>query len=527
MKEEGELRACDKELLDACEALDVARVRAALSSGADVNVHGTHVYGTPLIHAIEGRLWDEPHDEEEEKRRQVLEKLFEHGVDPNCLDGDGFAPMWCAAFNEPWVIEFLLKHGCDPNRVSIEELDGKMLYYTPLDDMWGEEAYCALDCKFDEVKKYEQKERLLLAYGARPYADEELTETHIDVKEVRTFENVPPIVFPEALGEVAALSEDEKALFEACKKLDVEAVRDLIQKGCNVNARDAADGGATPLCVVTELQGDAEKSLSIAKELLEHGADPNIPKVWKELDFDEVTEWVYGQSPLGYAVCLGKSVEMVRVLLEHGANPNFRDREDDAGGNTILSAKWHYRNRNKVPPIVAREIETALEEYGGCYDDTFDIYECFTPRREIDQVLFYACQRLNYRAVQLAVKLGGDLGVRWDEGRMGLATEPIYEAPRLLGPSARKYKWNIESLITDFTLFLLVGMKMPLVEEAIDSILCGCIYRGFEELLTTLLNHHTLGEKFLPRARQLKVDDDLWLQWPEEKRERLRRLLGQ
>ena len=305
MSEENELRACDKELLDACEALDVARVRAALENGADVNMRNE--YNTPLIMCtVEFDTWKDK--EAIEKCIQVLEVLFEYGVDPNQTDEDNIPLMWDASFLEPSVLEYLLQKGVNPNQAVYD--DYCECYETPLMHVWVDEQ---IEPELDSLK---QKSLLLLAYGARPYADEGLTQIELEMDK-----------------------------------------------------------------------------LSTSKE------DSSIEK-------------------------------------------------------------------------------------------------------ELDRALFYACQQRDYHTVQLAVKLGGDLGIHCYSGKMCLAAVAIRDTPIVERDEAQKYKWDLELLITEFVLFLLVGMKMPFEEKDIDGILDACKEMNFNKLRTTLLTHHSLGPKFQARVKK-------------------------
>jgi len=88
----------------------------------------------------------------------------------------------------------------------------------------------------------------------------------------------------------------------AASEGDVELVKELLEQGLNVNARDMH--GLTPLHVAA-LKGHTE----VAKVLLEHGADVNA------------REECFENTPLHLTLEKGH-LEVVKVLLEHGADIN-------------------------------------------------------------------------------------------------------------------------------------------------------------------------------------------------------------
>jgi len=96
----------------------------------------------------------------------------------------------------------------------------------------------------------------------------------------------------------------DQQLWDATRRGDAAAVRALIARGANVNAKWRYD--QTPLFKAAE-RGDAE----IVKILLEHKADPNVRDTF------------YGATPLYWAADKGHT-EVVRALVSGGA----ADKED-------------------------------------------------------------------------------------------------------------------------------------------------------------------------------------------------------
>lgn len=538
---ETPLRQCDRRLLDACDELDVSGVLSAIGDGADVNVENdgcTPLYNVILSYGPVDDDGEENEDEDEgpclseqevhvlreaedRQRIQVAEVLLAHGADINKIPKGNCELLWYAVHNTPCMTEFLLKNGADPNLTSDCHHDG--FVDTPLSHAWTDESAYRNDAiahaDFGKIQ------RLLLSYGAKPNRDESIEETRVDLKLVRNFDDIPPEEFPKRLDGFEALDEYGSALFKACNELDVDGVSRLLEENCDPNVRDCDNGGITPLCKIAEMQsggfrellnkngtvdnGELEdlsrRAYAIAMDLLRHGADPNIPKIEVVRDgFGRET--IYGRTCLMFAAWLSKDLEMSRLLLENGANPNFRSKPKDDDGDTVQSL--NEADRHEADPSRVDAIGKLLCEYGGCFNGIFDEYEAGL--RDVDQALIYSCQRLGYYGVQLAAKLGADLSTHSRLGDWCLPVVAIYDAPQLMGKKARLNNWGpVEPLVTDFVLFLLVGMRVPVSGKDIDDILIAAVSSGFEDLLETLLSHHSLGERFRERAVLCKQEGRL------------------
>lgn len=120
----------------------------------------------------------------------------------------------------------------------------------------------------------------------------------------------------------------DQQLWDATRRGDAAAVRALIAKGANVNAKWRYD--QTPLFKAAE-RGDAE----IVKILLEHKADPNVrdtfygatPLYWAtDKGHTEVVRALVGRDAVGWEDVLltgvrGGNVEYVKIVLAKGATP--------------------------------------------------------------------------------------------------------------------------------------------------------------------------------------------------------------
>ncbi|MDD5007117.1 MAG: ankyrin repeat domain-containing protein [Syntrophorhabdaceae bacterium] len=116
-----------------------------------------------------------------------------------------------------------------------------------------------------------------------------------------------------ALFSITLAGELENTLIMYASIGDLTGVRNVVEKGANINARDAL--GMTAL-INTARMGDRNKEVALF--LIEKGADVNV--------YDK-----NGWTPLMHAARAG-SVNIVRALIEKGANLNAQDEY----GNTAL-----------------------------------------------------------------------------------------------------------------------------------------------------------------------------------------------
>lgn len=122
----------------------------------------------------------------------------------------------------------------------------------------------------------------------------------------------------------------DAALFQAIEKRDIQAVKDLLDQGVNVNARD--DEGRTPLMYVAEVppkgsgterwesESETKAKLELVRLLLARGADINARD---KTDFTALMYAVWARGLLGDN---WDNFALVTILLEHGADVKPRDK---------------------------------------------------------------------------------------------------------------------------------------------------------------------------------------------------------
>lgn len=108
------------------------------------------------------------------------------------------------------------------------------------------------------------------------------------------------------------------ALFAACKEQNIMLVELLLSHGANPNAEyddSATYGSKHEPCLFAALP-----SFEIVKALLESGADPNIPSVWREDRHNErtVIEAAWGDQA-------AQDNELVLLMKQYGARDPKRE----------------------------------------------------------------------------------------------------------------------------------------------------------------------------------------------------------
>ena len=106
------------------------------------------------------------------------------------------------------------------------------------------------------------------------------------------------------------LSDDYKKLFFAIEQNDIKSVRNIINKGVDIN--QPTSGGLTPLCWAAYLG-----RYDVAKLLIENNAEVSIS--WNKKDGYEPYP-IYGSAPLRWAI-ENEHADIVKMLIEHNASP--------------------------------------------------------------------------------------------------------------------------------------------------------------------------------------------------------------
>jgi hypothetical protein len=101
----------------------------------------------------------------------------------------------------------------------------------------------------------------------------------------------------------------------------------------------------------------------------------------------------------------------------------------------------------------------------------------------------------------------------------------LNDAPQLLGKRFKDKGWDIEDEMSDFLLYLMGGMKVPIGESEADEIIRACVDNGFEKVLSVMVAHHKYGCLFSARGCLQKIGSWPWECWPMEKQLRMMSIL--
>jgi ankyrin repeat protein len=246
--------------------LDVARL--LIESGAHVDSHAKDGW-TPLHVASSSG-----HD-------KLAELLIQHRANMGSHGDCDLTPLHLAAlYGKLVIVKLLVRRGADPNLHN-----GKKK--TPLD--------LASDNKQLEVANFLSPLTRSRSGAVEPSPSSVNSRSRPDV-----------VKLPKPHGKDIKHSQNEQPLIHtASKNGQIEVVRSLLDRGSNVNERDATQWTALTLA---SMKG----KLQVAKLLIERGADVNH-------------RGEFGWTPLHFASRYGH-LDVVRLLLDHGGALNARQR---------------------------------------------------------------------------------------------------------------------------------------------------------------------------------------------------------
>lgn len=537
----------DERLWAACSELDKEGIEKALDGRADVNVDDGRM--SPVVMVVRGDgFWakcddedelkygedvDTPKDVLEERCKQAITRkieclsiLLERGANINAAPEHEWSVGFHSVSAEPEVVRFLLENGMDPNLTT--EWFGD--HWTALRYALVEELINRKDAAI--ASKLRKIVQLFLEYGAIPFLPDELDES-LGEDECCTYEFVPPRVTLTIPSETKQLTAEDKELFAACRSHDMTLALSALEKGGNPNARDAERDFATPLLEAVRgniydiKENPTEEDCrqwrkvkrDLAQMLLERGADPNIGEVSEYYGADYGVRTIEANTPLHESAWLSKDVELSKMLLDHGANPNILS--SDPSPHTIRDMNdWDY---NVDSPIEVKAIEKLLGSYGGCCYYIFDNEER-KGLSAVDRKLILGCQRLDYSVVMSAIRDGANTSLH-EWGDRCIPVIALNDAPQLLGKRFKEKGCDIEDEMSDFLLYLMGGMKVPIGEREADEIIRACVDNGFEKVLSVMVAHHKYGGLFRARGCLHKIGSWPWECWPMEKQLRMMSIL--
>lgn len=270
---------------------DLSLVSSLLQKGADANKFSDAMGSTPLTQAVLGN------------NIFIVKLLLEKGANIHAIDPDGrTALMWAALKGNLEITKLLLENKADVNF-----------------SLTGETALMLAASRGNR-----NIIRLLLEYKADINAKDSFGQTAIfRATNNKDFKTVKLLLHLGADATVVdkygrKLPGTENVLIEASRKGDLNKVKNLINKGTNINATDQE--GVTAL-----MRAAANNRKYIVELLLKNQAKPNLADK-------------QGKTALIYAATNGY-IDIVALLLENGADINQNGSTGTALNN---AAKWGY-----------------------------------------------------------------------------------------------------------------------------------------------------------------------------------------
>lgn len=252
---------------------DLLHVLLLHSQGADINKINARG-DTPLLLASQT-----------DRSRYYLPRLFRYPLDVHVKNAAGFTALYYAVKNnDDCCMEMLLKHGADPKFVDKD--DNTLLHIAAQSDAFYSAGHLA---------RYKLNPNQLNKYKLAPL--------HIAI--LKHFDHTAHSIIWLADTNPNIPMAGESPLIFAVRNELLEVVRDLVEKGADVNAKDAMGHSALDLALTRR------DNISIMYELLKHGADPDA----KDAN---------GDTPLARALKTN-DIEAARILILLGANPNIPD----------------------------------------------------------------------------------------------------------------------------------------------------------------------------------------------------------
>lgn len=372
-------------LYDLAQRGSAQEVQRLLASGVDPNlkvIKDLSVYpiDLPLHAAIQGG------------HTRTAEILLAARADPEA-QGRGATPLFAAIQGgDPEMVRLLLKHGANVN----------------VSYAGGQTALMSAAASYSERRL--EIVRLIVAAGADVNAKNSAGVTAAFLAAERGFDEVARFLLALGSGseakDILALS-----LIRAAENGDLNAVKELLAKGVDVNAQTELSKGLkrnTPLIaavrrsrveIVTFLltaranpnlsgatgenalsSAVATGNLDIIRMLLKHGADPNIKNF-------------AGDTPLMYAITTG-NMDIIKILLDHGAEANVKN---SAGTSPLMYAvDGRVRDNQKMTAIVRMLIAAGADVNG--------------KDKQGRTVLLFAVQSRNRETIELLQRSGAKIG---------------------------------------------------------------------------------------------------------------------
>ena len=299
-------------LFMACTNGNAAMIEALLQAGAGANSKKTNGTTALMLAATSGSAG-------------AVKMLLDHGAVVNAKESvhGQTALMFAASLNRDAVVALLLAHGADPNvSTAVRKLepvrfdqDGNVVENPPAPPS----STRPMDPAFLKMANEAQKSDLDALAHALGFREAEYRLASVRARAVDVASRGPRKVGADFMGGMTAL-------LYAAREGHMEAVKALVDttKGKRADVNQASAGDKFSPLVMAIVNGH----LTIAKYLLDHGADPNPPTItglaplYATIDVQWAPKAWFPQPSTDQEKVT--HLELMKALLDHGTNVDAR-----------------------------------------------------------------------------------------------------------------------------------------------------------------------------------------------------------
>ena len=308
-----------------------------------------------------------------------VKEALERGADPNAISKDTRTLFVSAIRSNTRIelIEMLISAGAD---IDSKDKDGN----TPL-------IHATAKKRLDAVE-------ILLDKGANPYSKNKKGKTALDYAQDLKLEKTKQILIDRMRQKPESMPEEKEKLneqlIEAAKGRNLEIIREALEKGADIDARDKGPDTYGRTALIWAAENDF---IDMAELLVENHADANAK------DRMEVTALILAVRK--------NNIRMAELLLANHAEVNARTKDNETA---MVSAATRGHQEMMVLLIKYGAIELELPTISA-------ITKSPLPQKKLDSQLLEGAEKSNWNAAREALENGASVHARDGDGWTVLA----------------------------------------------------------------------------------------------------------